>query len=200
MHCHVFPIRWEAKSLIGIHPEQPTISKPLHIRSLPMLRPKINYDPITGDAIKWNTWHGLFTTMIDKQPLPTGEKKWRLQTLSTGKDNEATAWFYCNPDWYQSTMRLRYGWPDIIVSNYFAPLPTQIPPSTHHKDSFMKLSTVLNNLVATFQYQGFHQDLQSTVNVLSHLPNFNITKNYKGHEMSSRTKSISLTLSFSTPR
>ena len=49
--------------------QQPTVSNPPQISTLPMSRPKIKIDPFTGDPMKWNTWHGLFTTMIDKQPL-----------------------------------------------------------------------------------------------------------------------------------
>ena len=54
--------------------------------------------------MKWNTWHGLFTPMIDKQPLSVGEKMTHLQTLTTGKAHEAIAGFSCNPDLYPSAM------------------------------------------------------------------------------------------------
>ena len=58
-----------------------------------MSRPNIKIDPLTRDAMKWNTWHGLSTTMIDKQPLSVAEKRTHLQTLTTGKANEAITGF-----------------------------------------------------------------------------------------------------------
>ena len=69
--------------------QQPTVSNPPQISTLPMSQPKIKNDPFTGDPMKWNTWHGLFTTMIDKQPLSVAEKMTHLQTLTTGKAHEA---------------------------------------------------------------------------------------------------------------
>ena len=147
--------------------QQPTVSSPPQVSTLPMSRPKIKNDPFTGDPMKWNTWHGLFTTMIDKQPLSVAEEMTHLQTLTTGKAYEAIAGFSCNPDLYPSAMeelKRRFGRPDIIVSNFLAQIQTQ-RPSTHHKDSFMEFSAFLNNLVETFQSLGFHHDLQSTVYV-----------------------------------
>ena len=90
-----------------------------------------------------------------------------LQTLTTGKANNAIDRFSCNPDLYQSAMeklKRRFGRPDII-SNFLAQLQTQRPPSTLHKDSFMEVSAFLNNLVETFQSLGFHHDYHSTVYV-----------------------------------
>ena len=71
-----------------------------------------------------------------------------LQTMTTGKANEAIAGFTCNPDLYQfavEELQRQFGRPDIIVSNFLAQLQTQRPPSTHHKDSFMEFSAFLNN-------------------------------------------------------
>ena len=53
---------------------------------------------------EWNTWHGLFTTMIDKQPLSVAEKMTHLQMMTTGKAHEAIEGFSCNPDLYPSAM------------------------------------------------------------------------------------------------
>ena len=148
--------------------QQPSITDPPQVLTLPLSRPKIKIEPFTGDPMKWNTWHGLFTTMIVKQPLSVAEKTTHLQTLTTGKADEAIAGFSCNPDLYLLAMeelQRRFGRPDIIVSNFLAQLQTQRPPSTHHKDSFMEFSVFLNNLVETFQSLGFYHDLQSTVYV-----------------------------------
>ena len=102
--------------------------------------------------------------MIDKQPLSVAEKMTHLQTLTTGKANEATAVFFCNPDLYQFAMeelKRRFGRPDIIVSNFLAQRQTQRPPSTHYKDSFMEFAAFLNNLVENFQPLGIYHDIQS---------------------------------------
>ena len=114
--------------------QQPTISNPSKVSTLPMPRLKIKIDHFTGDLMKWNTCHGLFTSMIDKQPLSVAEKITHLQTLTTRKANEAIAAFSCNPDLYQSAMeefKRQFGRPDIIVSNFLAQLQTQRPPSRH---------------------------------------------------------------------
>lgn len=155
------------------HPQQLTnqptsMTNPFQASLSPMSRPKIKIEPFSGDPMKWNTWHGLFSTLIDKQPLSVAEKMTHLQTLTTGQANDAIAGFSCNPDMYPSAMeelKRRFGRPDIIVSTFLAQLQTQRPPSTHHKDSFMEFSSFLNNLVETFQSLGFHHDLQSTVYV-----------------------------------
>ena len=63
-----------------------------------------------------------------------------LQTLTTGKANEAIAGFSRNPGLYKSAMEeleRQFRRPDIAVSNFLAQRQTQRLPSTHHKDSFM---------------------------------------------------------------
>ena len=92
--------------------------------------------------------------MIHKQPLSVAEIMTHLQTLTTGKANEAFAGVYCNPDLYQSAMeehRRQIGRPDVTVSNFLAQLQTQRPPSTHHKDSLKEFNAFLNNLLKAFQ-------------------------------------------------
>ena len=121
--------------------------------------------------MKWNTWHGLFTTMIDKQPISVAEKTTHLQTLITVKANEAIAGFSCNPNLYQSALeepKRQFGRPDIIVSNFLAQLQTHRQPSTHHKDSFIEFLVFLNNLVEPFQFLGFHHDLNPQCMFSSH--------------------------------
>ena len=69
--------------------------------------------------MKWNTWHGLFTRMIDTQPLSKAEKMTHLQTLTKGKANEAIAEFSCNHNLYQSAMKefkQRFGCPDVSTA------------------------------------------------------------------------------------
>ena len=131
-------------------------------------RPQIKIEPYDGNPLKWNTWFGLFKTLIHDQPISNAEKMTHLQTLTTGTAQQAISGFSCNSSMYNAALaelQRRFGRPEVIINNFLRELRSFPQPSTHEKDSFMTFSTFVNNLVETFQSLGFTHDLHSTIYV-----------------------------------
>ena len=91
-----------------------------------------------------------------------------LQTLTTGKANQAISGYSCNNTMYNAALhelRRRYVRPDIIINDFANRLQSFKQPSTHRRDSYMELSTFISNIVETFRTLGFKDDLNSTIYV-----------------------------------
>ena len=91
-----------------------------------------------------------------------------LQTLTTGRANQAIAGSACNASMYtaaQEELKRRFGRPDIIINDFVNQLQNYRPPTLHRRESYMEYSTFISNLVETFTSLGFTADLKSTIYV-----------------------------------
>ena len=118
--------------------------------------------------MKWSMWLGLFTSTIHSQPITDAEKMAHLQTLTTGRANQAIAGYACNASMYTAALeelKRRFGRPDIIINDFVNQLQNYRPPTLHRRESYMEYSTFISNLVETFNSLGFTADLKSTIYV-----------------------------------
>ena len=113
-------------------------------------------------------WFGLFEATFHNKAISDAEKMTHLQTLTTGKANQAICGYSCNSTMYNAALhelRRQYGRPDIIINDFVNRLQSFKQPSTHRRDSYMEFSTFISNLVETFRTLGFKDDLNSTIYV-----------------------------------
>ena len=113
-------------------------------------------------------WFGLFEATIHNQPISGAEMMTHLQTLTTGKANQANTGYYCNITMYNAVLyelRRRYGRPDIIINDFVNRLQSFKQPSTHRRDSYMVFSTFISNMVETFWTLVFKEYLNFTIYV-----------------------------------
>ena len=99
-------------------------------------RPKIKIEPYDGNLLKWNTWFGLFKTLIHNQAISNAKKMTHLQTLTTGTAQQAISGFYCNSSMYNAALvelQRRCGRPEVIINNFLRELRSFPQPSTHEK-------------------------------------------------------------------
>ena len=130
--------------------------------------PKLKSEPFDGNPMKWSMWFGLFEATIHNQAISDAEKMAHLQTLTTGKANQAICGYSCNSTMSNAALhelRRRYGRPNIIINDFVNKLQSFKQPSTHRRDSYMEFSTFISNMVETFRMLGFKDDLNSTINV-----------------------------------
>ena len=131
--------------------------------------PKVKIEPFDGNPMKWSMWFGLFEATIHNQPISDAKKMTHLQTLTTGKANQAISGYSCNSTMYNAALhelRRRYGRPDdIIINDFVNRLQSFKQPSTHRRDLYMEFSTFISNMVETFRTLGFKNDLNSTIYV-----------------------------------
>ena len=83
--------------------------------------PKVKIEPFDGNPMKWSMWFGLFEATIHNQAISDAEKMTHLQTLTTGKANQAISGYSCNSTMYNAALhelRRRYGRPDIIINDF----------------------------------------------------------------------------------
>ena len=118
--------------------------------------------------MNWSMWFGLFEATIHNQPISYAEKMTHLQTLTSGKANQAISGYSCNSTMYNAALhelRQQYGRPDIIVNDFVNRLQSFKQPSSHRRDSYMEFSTFINEMVETFRTLGFKDDLNSIIYV-----------------------------------
>ena len=130
--------------------------------------PKVKIEPFGGNPMKWSMWFGLFGATILNQAISDAEKMIHLQTLTTGKANQAISGYTCNSTMYNADLhqlRRRYGRPGIIINDFVNRLHSFKIPSTHNRDSYMEFSTFISNMVETFRTLGFKDDLNCTIYV-----------------------------------
>ena len=99
--------------------------------------PKIKIQPFDGNPMKWSMWLGLFTSTIHSQPITDAEKMAHLQTLTTGRANQAIAGYACNASMYTAALeelKRRFGRPDIIINDFVNQLQNYRPPTLHRRE------------------------------------------------------------------
>ena len=83
--------------------------------------PKVKIEPFDGNPMKWSIWFGLFEATIHNQANSEAENMPHLQTLKTGKANQAISGYSCNSTMYNAALhelRRQYGPPDIITNDF----------------------------------------------------------------------------------
>ena len=113
-------------------------------------------------------WFGLIEVTIHNQAILDAEKMTNLQTLTTGKANQAISGYSCNNTMYNAALhelRRQYGRPDIIINDFVDRLQSFKQPSTHRRDLYMDFSTFISNMMEIFRTLGFKDNLNSTIYV-----------------------------------
>ena len=130
--------------------------------------PKVKIEPFDKNPMKWSMWFGLFEAIFHNQPILDPKKMTHLQTLTTGKSNQAISGYSCKSTMYNAALhelRRRYGRPDIIISEFVIRIQSFKQPSTHRRDSYTECSTFISDKVETLRKLGFKDDLNSTIYV-----------------------------------
>ena len=73
--------------IVDAHEQTPPVAVGSYASPQPvshLCRPKIKIEQYDGNPFKWNTWFGLFKTIIHDQAISNAEKMTLLQTLTTG--------------------------------------------------------------------------------------------------------------------
>ena len=118
--------------------------------------------------MKWSMWFGLFEATIHNRAISDAEKMTHLQTLITGKANQAISGYSRNSTMYNAALnelRRRYGRLEVIINDFVNRLQCFKQPSTHRRDSYMEFSTFISNMVETFRTLGLKGDSSFTIYV-----------------------------------
>ena len=109
--------------------------------------------------MKWSMRFGFSKATIHNQPISEAEKITHLQTLTTGKANQAISGYSCESTKYNNALQelRRYGRPNIIINDFVNRLQSFKQSSTHRRDSYMEFSTFISNMVETFRTLGIRK-------------------------------------------
>ena len=88
-----------------------------------------------------------------------------LQNSVSGKAKQIIELYSWNPAYYETALNElmnHFGDPSVVVSAFINQIESWHTTDSNNKKSFVAFSNFLKRLVQTFEYHGFHADLQSS--------------------------------------
>ncbi|CAB4040324.1 Hypothetical predicted protein, partial [Paramuricea clavata] len=159
--------------------------------------PKLTLTKFDGDPLKWTDWLGMFEAIIHRSEMSPFEKMTHLQQNVVGKAKSVIAGFRYNGNLYHRALKClenRFGKPHIVVQAHLDKLSKVAPVAEDDAGSVSAFSTVINNIVWTFQDLGYLDDLKAASNVKSAIEKLPSPMILKWNEHLIRNKIIRPTL------
>ena len=150
-----------------------------------------------SDPLKWTDWLGMFEAIIHRSEMSPFEKMTHLQQNVVGKAKSVIAGFRYNGNLYHRALKClenRFGKPHIVVQAHLDKLSKVAPVAEDDAGSVSAFSTVINNIVWTFQDLGYLDDLKAASNVKSAIEKLPSPMILKWNEHLIRNKIIRPTL------
>ncbi|CAB4029065.1 Hypothetical predicted protein [Paramuricea clavata] len=119
--------------------------------------PKLTLTKFDSDPLKWTDWLGMCEAIIHRSEMSPFEKITHLQQNVVGKAKSVIAGFRYNGNLYHRALKSfqnRFGKPHVVVQAHLDKLLKVAPVAEDDTGSVSAFSTVINNIVWTFQDLG----------------------------------------------